>query len=165
MSKEQVMRNGWIVAAALIFVSLFVPRAGALAAPGDACTMLTDMQVSKELGVMVGAGSPIGAPTSCQWAGKGKIATLTVNNVISGKTALERFETGKTSKLPGITIEPTSGVGDDAYYVFYSGTTRAGMGLVVKKGKSAFEVRVYGFDNDPAKPVAKSLAQIVAAKL
>ena len=158
------MRNGWIVAAALIFVSLFVPRAGTLAAPGDACTMLTDMQVSKALGVTVGAGSPIGAATSCQWSGKGKIATLTVNNVIGGKTALERFETGKTSKLPGITIEPTSGVGDDAYYVFYSGTTRA-MGLVVKKGKSAFEVRVYGFDNDAAKPVAKSLAQIVAEKL
>ena len=156
------MRTGWIIAAAL----LFVPRAGGLAAPGDACTLITDVQVSTALGVTVGAGAPIGNPTtSCQWAGKGKIATLTINNTIAGKTALERFEPGKTEKLPGISIEPTSGVGDDAYYVSYSGTTRAGMGLVVKKGKSAFEIRVYGFDNEPAKPVAKTLAQIVAGKL
>ena len=155
------MRTGWVIAAAL----LFIPRAGALAAPGDACTLLTDMQVSAALGVTVGAGAPIGSPTSCQWAGNGKIATLTANNTISGKTALERFETGKTSTLPGITVEPTSGIGDDAYYVYYSGTTRAGLGLVVKKGKSAFEVRVYGFDIDKAKPVAKTLAQNVAGKL
>ena len=31
--------------------------------------------------------------------------------------------------------------------------------------RSAFEVRVYGFDIDKAKPVAKALAQIVAGKL
>jgi hypothetical protein len=154
------MRTGWIIAAAL----LFVLRAEAIAAPGDACTLLTDMQVSTALGVTVGAGTPIGSPTSCQWAGKGKIATLTANNIVAGKTAAERFDTGKASKLPGITVEPVSGVGDDAYYVYYSGTIRA-LGLVVKKGKSAFEVRVYGFEIDQAKPVAKTLAQNVAGKL
>ena len=97
--------------------------------------------------------------------GKGKSATLTVNQTIAGKTAVQRFDTGKTSTLPGITVEPVSGVGDDAYYVSYSKTTRAGLGLVVKKGNSAFEVRVYGFDIDKAKPVAKTLAQSVAGKL
>lgn len=155
------MRTGWIIAAAL----LFVPRAGALAAPGDACTLLTDMQVSTALGVTVSAGTPIGIPTSCQWAGKGKIATLTANDTVAGKSAVERFDAGKTSTLPGITVEPIRGVGDDAYYVYYSGTTRAGLGLVVKKGRSAFEVRVYGFEIDQAKTVAKTLAQNVAGRL
>lgn len=155
------MRTGWIIAAAL----LFVPRAGALAAPGDACALLTDMQVSTALGVTVSAGTPIGIPTSCQWAGKGKIATLTANDTVAGKSAVERFDAGKTSTLPGITVEPIRGVGDDAYYVYYSGTTRAGLGLVVKKGKSAFEVRVYGFEIDQAKTVAKTLAQNVAGRL
>jgi hypothetical protein len=154
------MKAGWIIAAAIL---LFIPGAGAISAPGDACTLLTDAQVSMALGVTVSPGTPIGAPTSCQWAGKGKIATLTANNVIQGKTALDRFEPGKTP-IPGIAIQPVSGVGDDAYYVTYAGTTRAGMGLVVKKGTSAFEVRVYGFDNEPAKPVAKTLALIVAGK-
>jgi hypothetical protein len=116
------------------------------------------------LGITVSPGTPIAAPTSCQWIGKGKTATLTANNVIQGKTALDRFEPGKTP-TPGIAIQPASGVGDDAYYVTYAGSTRSGMGLVVKKGKSAFEVRVYGFDNEPAKPVAKTLALIVAGKL
>jgi hypothetical protein len=153
------MRTGWIVAAFLL-----VMPAVAIAASGEACTLLTDAQVTAALGVTVGPGTSIGLPTSCQWSGKGKIATLTANNTIAGKTALERFDTGKNSNLPGITVEPVSGIGDDAYYVFYSGTNRAGLGLVVKKGKNAFEVRVYGFDLEQAKPVAKTLAQTVAGK-
>ena len=153
------MKTGWIVAAFLL-----VMPAVAFAASGEACTLLTDAQVTAALGVTVGPGTSIGLPTSCQWSGKGKIATLTANNTIAGKTALERFDTGKNSNLPGITVEPVSGVGDDAYYVFYSGTNRAGLGLVVKKGKNAFEVRVYGFDLEQAKPVAKTLAQTVAGK-
>jgi hypothetical protein len=154
------MRTGWIVAALLL-----VMPAGAFAAAGEACTLLTDAQVTAALGVTVSPGTPIGLPTSCQWAGKGKIATLTANNTIAGKTALERFDIGKKSNLPGIKVEPVSGVGDDAYYVFYSGTNRAGLGLFVKKGKNAFEVRVYGFDLEQAKPVARTLAQNVAGKL
>ena len=39
-----------------------------------------------------------------------------------------------------------------------------GCGLVVKKGTSVFEIRVYGFDLDKAKPVAKTLATEAAAK-
>ena len=155
------MRLGWIIAATL----LLVRPAGVLAA-GDACTLLTDAQVSTALGAPIEPGKPIANPaTSCQWLGKGKFATLTANNTIAGKTAVQRFEPGKTSTLPGITVEPVSGVGDDAYYVYYSGTTRTGLGLVVKKGNSAFEVRVYGFEIDKGKPVAKALAQIVAGKL
>ena len=154
------MRIGWIIAATL----LLVPPAGALAA-GDACTLLTDAQVSTALGIPVDPGKPIASPATCQWFGKGKYATLNVNQTIAGQTAVQRFDAGKTSKLPGITVEPVNGVGDDAYYVSYSKTTRAGLGLVVKKGNSAFEVRVYGFDVDKAKPVAKTLAQSVAGKL
>lgn len=154
------MRIGWIIAATL----LLVPPAAALAA-GDACTLITDAQVSSTLGAPTDPGARIGnLATSCQWIGKGKYATLTANNTIAGKTALERFEPGKRG-LPGITVEPVSGVGDDAYYVYFSGTSRAGLGLVVKKGNSAFEVRVYGFEIDKGKPVAKALAQIIAGKL
>src|SRR5215475_3829537 len=99
------MRTGFIVAAILL---LLVPLAGSLAAAGEACTLLTQMQVSTALGTAVSAGSPISAPTSCQWAGKEKIATLTVNNTIACKTALDRFDAGKKSTLPGITTEPVS---------------------------------------------------------
>jgi len=134
-------------------------------AAGEACTLLTQIQVSAALEVPVDAGTPIGRPSACQWTGKGRFATLTITQPLAGKSAVDRFNAGKTSKLPGITTEPVSGVGDEAYYVYFSNTTRAGLGLVVKKGSSAFEIRVYGFDLDKAKSVAKTLCQTVAGKI
>jgi len=134
-------------------------------AADEACTLLTQIQVSAALEVPVDAGTPIGRPSACQWTGKGRFATLTITQPLAGKSAVDRFNAGKTSKLPGITTEPVSGVGDEAYYVYFSNTTRAGLGLVVKKGSSAFEIRVYGFDLDKAKSVAKTLCQTVAGKI
>ena len=61
--------------------------------------------------------------------------------------------------------EPASGVGDDAFYIGIGGATAHALGLVVKKGSSSFEVRVYGFVVADAKPVAKMLAQSVAGKI
>jgi hypothetical protein len=123
------------------------------------------MQVSEALGIPVDAGKPISGPASCQWFGKGRFATLTLTQPLGGKSALDRFNAAKASTLAGVTKEPVSGVGDEAFYVFFSGTNRAGLGLSVRKGASPFEVRVYGFDLDKAKPVAKTLAQSVAGKL
>jgi hypothetical protein len=131
-----------------------------------ACTLITQAQVSEALGLSVDAGKPIARPGTCQWFGKGRFATLTITLSRGGKSPVEQFNEGKKGGLAGaVTAEPVSGVGDDAYYVYFSGTTRAGLGLVVKKGSSTFEVRVYGFDIDKAKPVAKTLAQEAAAKI
>jgi len=143
---------------------LLFDRAQAHAAD-DACALVTQAQVSGALEVPVNEGTPIGRPSSCQWTGKGRTATLTVMQPLAGKNAIERFNAGKASTMPGITVEPVTGVGDEAYYVYFTGTTRAGLGLVVKKGTSAFEIRVYGFEIDKAKPVAKTLCQIVAGKI
>ena len=133
-------------------------------AADDACTLITQTEVSAALEIPVNPGEPIGRPSACQWVGKGRVATLTIMQPLGGKSAIDRFNAGKTSTLPGITIEPVSGVGDEAYYIYFSNTTRA-LGLVVKKGSSAFEIRVYGFEIDKAKSVAKSLCQTVAAKI
>jgi hypothetical protein len=130
-------------------------------AAGEACTLITQTQISAALEVPVGAGTPIGSPSTCQWTGKGRFATLTITQPLAGKSAVDRFNAGKTSTLPGIIKEPVSGVGDEAFYIYFGNTTRA-MGLVVKKGSSAFEIRVYGFDVDKAKSVAKTLSQTVA---
>lgn len=134
-------------------------------AAGEACTLITQTQVSAALEVQVDAGTPIGRPSACQWTGKGRFATLTITQPLAGKSPIDRFNAGKTSKLPGIITEPVSGVGDEAFYVYFSNTTRAGLGLVVKKGSSAFEIRVYGFDIDKAKLVAKTLSQTVAGTI
>jgi hypothetical protein len=151
-----------ILTAALIGVAL---TSSAAFADGEACTLITQAQVSAALGIPVDAGTPISRPSTCQWIGKGKFATLTIIQPRDGKSPIDSFKAGKASTMPGITVEPVSGVGDDAYYVYFSNTTRAGVGLVVKKVSSAFEIRVYGFDLDKAKPVAKTLCQAVAGKL
>lgn len=130
-----------------------------------ACSLVTQAQIGAAIGGTVGVGSPIGAPTSCQWAGQGKIVTLTINQTRAGKSAVDQFNDGKTRALPGVTTEPVGGVGDDAYYVYFSGQNRAGCGVMVKKGSAVFEVRVYGFDLNQAKTVSKAIAQDVAGKL
>jgi hypothetical protein len=111
----------------------------------------------------MGAGEPIARPTACQWVAPGKIVTLTITQTKGGKTPVDQFNEGKKSTLPGIAVEPVSGIGDDAFYISYGKSTSAGMGLVVKKGSSSFEFRVYGFA-DQSKTVAKSLAQDVVSK-
>ena len=132
--------------------------------PTVACDLLTQDRVGQALGMPVGAGTPIARPGTCQWFGKGKFATLTITLQRGDKTPVDQFNAGKASKLAGVTAEPVSGVGDDAYYIYFSGTTRAGLGIVVKKGTSTFEIRVYGFPLDEGKTVGKSLAQDVAGK-
>ena len=79
-------------------------------AADEACTLLTQIQVSAALEVPVDAGTPIGRPSACQWTGKGRFATLTITQPLAGKSAVDRFNAGKTSKLPGITTEPVMGM-------------------------------------------------------
>lgn len=134
-------------------------------AAGEACTLIAQSQVSEALEVPVGPGTPIAKPSTCQWAGKGRIATLTITQPLDGKSPIDRFNAGKSSSMPGIIVEPVKGVGDDAYFVYFNTKARSGLGLVVKKGGSAFEIRVYGFELDKAKSVAKTLCQTVAGKL
>jgi hypothetical protein len=156
-----------ITLAAVLTGSILMSHGGSLSAasPTVACELLTQARVNAALGVTVGAGTPIARPGSCQWIGKGRIATLTITQPLAGKTPVEQFNAGKTSKRYGITMEPVSGVGDDAFYVYFAtNTPTAAVGIVVRKGDSTFEIRIYGFPPDEAKTVGKSLAQDVAGK-
>jgi hypothetical protein len=156
-----------IALAAVLTGSILMSHGGNLSAaiPTVACELITQARVSAALGVTVGAGTPIARPGSCQWAGKGRIATLTITKTLAGKTPVEQFNAGKTSKRYGITMEPVSGVGDDAFYVYFAtNTPTAPVGIVVRKGDSTFEVRIYGFPLEEGKTVGKSLAQDAAGK-
>jgi hypothetical protein len=151
--------------AAAVAGLIFMASAASLVVAGDACSLLSQSEVGGALGTSVSAGTPITGPTSCQWKGQGKWATLTITQPLAGKSAVDRFNAGKARTLPGISIEPVSGAGDDAYYVYFSNAPRTGLGLVVKKGSSAFEIRIYGFDLAQAKPAAKTLAADAAGKM
>jgi hypothetical protein len=156
-----------IASAAVLTGSILMSHGGSLSAasPTVACELVTQARISTALGVTVGAGTPIARPGACQWFGKGRFATLTITQPLAGKTPLEQFNAGKTSKRIGITMEPVSGVGDDAFYVYYAtNSPTAPVGIVVRKGDSTFEVRVYGLPLEEGKAAGKSLAQDVAGK-
>ena len=97
-------------------------------AADEACALITQAQVSAALEVPVNHGTPIAKPSSCQWAGKGRIATLTITQPLAGKSPIDRFNAGKTSTMPGIIVEPVTGVGDDAFYVYFNTKERSGLG-------------------------------------
>jgi len=129
---------------------------------GDACMLLTPAQVSAALGVTVEAGKRVvsSSPRVCGWAPPGgphidaKKVTLTLMTVKS-------FETSKTP-VESVEKAPLSGVGDDAIYITTGGF---GTALNVKKGNSAFQVRVGGFKPEQEKQIEKSLALEILKKL
>jgi hypothetical protein len=96
-----------IAIAAIVTSSLLLSHAGSASAasPTVACELLTQDRVSAALGAMVGAGSPIARPGTCQWIGKGKIATLTITLAKSNQTPVDQFNVGKTSKNAAVTVE------------------------------------------------------------
>lgn len=133
------------------------------AASGDACSLLTQAQVSAVLGVPVDTGKRV-IPNStlmCGWSEHGGPTAISKRVVLTLSTP-EKFTRGKTP-FQGITKVPVSGIGDDAYFVTASGL---GTTLNVLKGSSAFAVSVKGqFSADKVKEFEKGLAQNVLSRL
>jgi hypothetical protein len=156
-----------IIGAALIIMTSSVPSA--FAQP-DACSLLTQAQISAALGVSMGAGEHAGPVTqTCTWYEPGGSASkpsakkvmLDVFGQMGSLTPADRFNNGKTP-IKGITKTPVNGIGDGAYFITTPGI---GTALNVKKGSSAFQVRVSGFSSDQIQPMEKAIAQNIVARL
>ncbi len=132
----------------------------------DACTLLTPAQVGAAVGVPVSEGTHV-TPTfvkTCTWTPSGassvKAVTLqlqTAANYDGGKKMAQQV----APLNKGAAVQSAS-VGDDGYY-YVAGEQ---VGLLVKKGGTAFKVQIYA-----TLPVAKkeamelTLARQVLAKL
>jgi hypothetical protein len=156
----------FILAAVLAAIFAFgVAAPGAGAAPGDACSLLTQAQIKSATGAEVSAGVA-GSPKLCQWNAS-MAPGATVNFVTLVLQDPKFFESGKNMPAPAnvpvrAVVTPVSGVGDDAYFV----AVRDQVGLVVKKGSSAFKVAVYAkLPNDQKETMEKSLAMQIASQL
>jgi hypothetical protein len=143
-------------------------QGNARAAGGDACTYLRGTHISTVLGVAIDAGQHIGPGGAlCGWGEpndpnhSGKHVLLTLYRAVGKLSPVERFENGKTP-IQGIAKTPVRGLGDDAYFI---DTPGFGLGLNVKKGNSAFQVKVFGFSPEQIKAFEMTLAQDVLAKL
>lgn len=152
---------------AALFVFAIGGARAAYAAPPQACSLLTQAQVSAAVGVALGPGTESGALNDCRWSEPGKpLASkgvlLYVLGPVGGLTPAQRFNTIKTPlPVKGITKTPVSGIGDDAVY----GTIGPRTELTVKKGDFVFQIMIYGLSGEVVKAKEKSLAQEVLAKL
>ena len=154
---------------AVVFGLVFALQGNStLAAAGDACLILTRSQIIDVLGVSVDAGEHVGPGSAlCSWGEpgdpnhEGKHVLLTLYRSVGKISPVERFENGKMP-IGGIQKTPVSGVGDDAYYI---DTPGFGLGLNVKKGRSAFQIKVFGFNAALTKTLERALAASVLAKL
>jgi hypothetical protein len=151
-------------AAAILLGATNPPPVGRSArhrAPGDACALLTQAEVSAALGIQVTAGQRLipSDPRICGWSPPGGPS-------IDGKKLLvtlmteRQFNLGKTP-MTGIAKTPVSGIGDDAYYVTAGGL---GTALSVKKGSFYVQIKVGGFPTDVLKDKEKTLALEALAK-
>ncbi len=134
------------------------------AVAGDACSLLTQAQVSTVLGVPVGAGKLISMnnPRMCGWSVPGG-PTLTDKKVVLTISTMTAFTRGKIP-IPRVAKTPVSGIGDEAYYVTASGL---GTTLNFRKESAAFSISVKGsgFSVEQIKEKEKTLAQTILANL
>lgn len=142
--------------AVAIFVFGVAAAPSASAAPDDACTLLTQAQVSAAVGTPVGAGSHV-TPTflkTCTWTPSGgsasgvKAVTLSfqaaaafesAKRLMEQTTAMTKLEKGAAANQ--VSNTSASGIGDDAFYTSTGGNYT---GLLVKKGNVSFKVAIYG---------------------
>lgn len=134
----------------------------------DACSFLSQNKIGAVLGVAIDAGRHIGPGSAlCGWGEpddpnhSGKHVLLTIYRAVGKLSPVERFESGKTP-IQGIEKTPVNGIGDEAYYI---DTPGFGLGLNVKKGSFAFQVKVFGFSPEMTRSFERSLAKDVLARL
>lgn len=152
---------GAVLAEGLMMGAIMVPSANAVS--DDACSLLTQAQVSAAVSISVSAGQYV-TPTfqkTCTWNATNAVAQATkfVTLMLEG---LDAFQAGKAAPVKTIVVTLVSGIGDDAYYL----AVGTNVGLIVKKGNVAFKIAVYG-DIPIAKKqsMEKTLAQQIVSQL
>jgi hypothetical protein len=156
----------WTAVTPSIAASLIRSQAGA---DVDACTLLTAADASKALEATSLPGKRLVASSSkvCMWSDDSSGA-ITHRRVTLSMTSLTGFQFAKSTANPKITIEPVTGIGDEAYYELFKGDSPF---LVVRKGNTTFNVRILNglklkaFTLEQEKAKEADLAKAAAAKL
>jgi len=143
----------------LLTAALFpiAPVSASAQSAGDACSLLTQAQVSAAVGAQVGAGAWMtpSFKATCTWTATGKIVTLMTEG-------LDAYQTGKKPLSPAVKITPASGIGDEAYYQ----VTGSFVALLTRKGNVAFKTSVYSkLPVDTLMSMESALAKQVSSEL
>ena len=139
----------------------------AYAAPAsDACSLLSQSQVSAALGTNVEAAQRI-APRLCQWSTPNQPNSMNGKKVALTISEERAFGYAKNPIVSSAKTMPASGICDDAVYSIASGVAAGpGTSLYVRKGNSYFVVHVYGVpEQTKVMAIEKALAVQSCSKL
>ena len=145
--------------ATMMVMLLLLWPSGGMAAPEDACSLLTTAQVSAALGGPVDPGRAL-AKALCQWTQQGKPGDVLFKLDVTLITP-EHFTRLKTVTLG--TVTNVSGLGDEAFFSTFTQGHTTLTTLNVKKGSAAVTIRVSGGTKPAEEYQAKEKA--VAAAL
>jgi hypothetical protein len=121
------------------------------------CNLLTSAQVTAAVGVSVGAAQPI-ANTGCSWSAPHMIVTVSLWDA-------NKWDQMK-APFPGTSRNSVSGLGDDAFYsTMGPATGKQFATLSIKKGSTAYLIKVYGPNVNDQMSMEKSLAGNMLAAL
>ena len=137
-------------------LALGIAPAARAPSPVDPCSLLTTAQVSSAVGAPVQTGKPINT-TGCSWTAASTKVMVTISFFVPGG-----YDKAKAANVPTVVKTTVGGVGDDAFYASMGAWTI----LTVKKGQTAFSVRVYGVtDQAKVKEIEKTLGADAAARM
>jgi hypothetical protein len=146
------------------------PSFARASASPEACALLSESDVSTALEVKSLAGTPpvAGNTKVCGWS---DVAGNDINHrrVVLSITSADAFNSMKSRGGAPFTLEPVSGIGDEAFYEIPKSSESPF--LVVRKGSSAFTVRVLNglklkaFTRDEEKAKEAALGKAAAARL
>ena len=130
----------------------------------DACTLLTDAQVSAAVGFTVAKGTHV-TPTfvkTCTWSGSNSAGAQFVTLNLQTAAFFDGAKKQGTLMVAAGGTMKAAGVGDDSFYSV-QGTQAM---LWVKKGGNAFKIAVYKqIPVDQKQGMELALAKAVASKL
>jgi hypothetical protein len=137
------------------------PARASAAAPTDACTLLSQAQVSAATALVVGPGAHV-TPTTlglCIWRSPVRAADRVAIEIPQPVV----YNLGKMgAQKNGVVVTPVADLGDDAYYLVVGDTVK----LFFKKNGVAFAVDVFTHGSlDEKKAAELTLAQEALAKL
>ena len=135
----------------------------------DACSLLTVADASKALEVTSLPGKRLVAssPKVCMWSDD-STGEITHRRITLSIMSVAGFQVGKSTRSPKITIEPITGIGDEAYYEMVKSDSPF---LFVRKGNTGFSVRILNglklkaFTREQEKAKEADLAKAAVAKL
>jgi hypothetical protein len=145
----------FILGATGALAALGLGMADAQAGPAP-CSLLSSAEVSAAVSANVGPAQPI-ATTGCSWSAPHIIVTVSL------------WDASKWAKmkagLPGISTSSVAGLGDDAFFSTMGSAEKQFTTLTVKKGDTAYVIKVYGGSAAEQMSSEKTLAGNVLAKL